>query len=49
MNIFILDQDPELAASYHNEDAVKAYRTYYLNDKRHIAKWKNRDQPEWWK
>lgn len=33
---------------YKNEDAVKAYRTYYLNDKRHIAKWKNRDQPEWW-
>ncbi len=38
-----------LPETYKDEDAVKAYRSYYLNDKRHIAKWKNRDQPEWWK
>ena len=34
---------------YKDVDSVKAYRNYYMGDKRHIAKWKNRDQPEWWK
>lgn len=33
---------------YKTEDAVESYRTYYRNDKRHIATWKNRDKPEWW-
>ena len=33
---------------YKTGDAVESYRTYYRNDKRHLATWKNRDKPEWW-
>jgi hypothetical protein len=29
-------------------DAVQSYRAYYNGAKRHIAKWKNREQPYWW-
>ena len=32
---------------YRNEDAVIAYRQYYIGDKVGIASWKNRDKPEW--
>lgn len=32
---------------YRCEDAVRAYRTYYLKDKAHFAKWTNRDVPAW--
>lgn len=34
---------------YKHQSAVEAYRTYYLNDKRDISKWKNGNTPEWWK
>lgn len=30
-----------------NEDVVKAYRTYYNRDKRHLFSWKYRKKPEW--
>ena len=34
---------------YKNEDAVTAYRTYYLRDKQRFAKWeKGVDAPDWW-
>lgn len=33
--------------AYRNEDAVLAYRTYYLKDKAYFAKWTNRDVPAW--
>jgi len=33
---------------YHTKDVVESYRLYYLNDKRHLAAWKNREKPEWW-
>lgn len=33
---------------YRNRDAVKAYRDYYMGDKRAIAQWRN-GQPYWWK
>lgn len=33
---------------YMNNDPVKAYRDYYIGDKRHIAQWKN-GIPYWWK
>jgi len=32
---------------YQNNDVVKAYRTYYVNGKNHIADWKT-EIPEWW-
>ena len=32
---------------YKNEDAVKAYRDYYLGDKWDIATWKL-GNPNWW-
>ena len=33
---------------YKNEDAVKAYRSYYLGEKREFAKWKDGNVPNWW-
>ena len=33
---------------YKHHDVVYAYRSYYINEKRHLAKWKNRDIPYWW-
>jgi hypothetical protein len=34
---------------YRNEDPVKAYRDYYLNEKKSFAKWdKGTPAPEWW-
>lgn len=33
---------------YKNPDAVKAYRTYYLKDKKEFSKWKMGNTPEWW-
>lgn len=32
---------------YKCDDAVEAYRKYYINDKASIASWKNRDKPLW--
>ena len=34
---------------YKHEDAVKAYREYYIKDKKHLAAWKNRNIPRWYK
>lgn len=31
---------------YKNKDAVIAYKTYYANDKKRFAKWKNRETPD---
>ena len=33
---------------YKNDDAVKAYRDYYLGDKWEFATWKARREPDWW-
>lgn len=33
---------------YKNSDAVKAYRTYYLKDKKEFSTWKLGNVPEWW-
>lgn len=34
---------------YKNENPIQAYRDYYLNEKREIAKWNHgRKPPEWW-
>lgn len=34
---------------YRNQDAVTAYRTYYINDKKEFATWKMGNVPPWWK
>lgn len=34
---------------YKNKNTVTAYRNYYLGEKRHLAKWTNRDTPKWYK
>lgn len=34
---------------YKHENAVVAYRQYYLNEKARFAKWKACSEPEWWK
>jgi hypothetical protein len=33
---------------YRDEDAVKAYRTYYKKDKKEFATWKMGNVPDWW-
>ena len=33
---------------YKNPDPVKAYRTYYLNDKKEFSTWKLGNVPYWW-
>jgi len=33
---------------YKSNDAVESYRNYYINEKRNIASWKNRNSPYWW-
>lgn len=33
---------------YKVDDVVESYRNYYSGAKQHIAKWKNRQQPEWY-
>jgi len=32
---------------YRHNDAVTAYRNYYIGEKKHFATWKNRDVPSW--
>lgn len=34
---------------YRCEDAVKAYRNYYIHEKSHLAKWTKREVPNWFK
>lgn len=29
-------------------DSIASYRNYYINNKTHLAKWKNRPTPEWY-
>jgi hypothetical protein len=34
---------------YKREDPIEAYRNYYINEKRSIARWvRGRNPPEWW-
>jgi len=30
------------------DDPVLAYRNYYINEKSHLASWRNRNSPDWW-
>jgi hypothetical protein len=32
-----------------SDDPIEAYRNFYMKHKRHIANWKNRPIPEWYK
>ena len=32
---------------YKHDDPVRAYRTYYVNDKKHMFKWTKRNAPDW--
>lgn len=34
---------------YKGKDAVLAYRKYYMNEKRHLADWEQRNVPNWYK
>jgi len=34
---------------YRDDDAIIAYRKYYLGEKKHLFKWTKRNQPEWTK
>lgn len=33
----------------YDADAVSLYRSLYMNEKRHMTSWKNREVPEWFK
>ena len=43
----VVTYDAENTDEYKNEDAIKAYRKYYYEDKNHIWNWKHRETPEW--
>jgi len=30
------------------DDSLASYRNYYINNKTHLANWKNRNKPEWY-
>lgn len=32
---------------YKEENAISAYRNYYINEKKHLFKWTNRNVPSW--
>ena len=34
---------------YKSDNAIDAYRAYYIGEKRNIAKWTKRNAPKWWK
>jgi hypothetical protein len=34
--------------TYRDNDPIKAYRNYYINEKKHLAKWTNREKPYWY-
>jgi len=34
---------------YKNKNAIIAYRNYYISEKQHIANWKRRNIPDWYK
>jgi hypothetical protein len=38
---------PEVYKSNYGDDAVSAYRNYYIHEKRSIASWSNKT-PDWW-
>lgn len=46
----IMTQHPKaMPQKYNVGDVVESYRQYYINEKRHLANWKKRDKPDWWK
>jgi len=38
-----------MPVEYKSSNAIEAYRKYYNEDKQHLANWKNREIPEWFK
>jgi hypothetical protein len=36
-----------MPVEYKSDDALIAYRLYYIKAKRHLASWKKRDMPFW--
>jgi len=51
-NIFSTGLTPFAQAmpeGYKSKSAVVAYRNYYFGNKKHLANWKNRPVPLWWK
>jgi len=53
-NIPIVDwSDPPPAMKLYPQcivpgDSIQSYRNYYLDAKKHFAKWKRRGEPDWW-
>lgn len=37
-----------LPEQYRNEDAVVAYRKYYMQEKSSFAEWNHSNKPDWW-
>jgi len=38
-----------MPVEYKSTNAIEAYRKYYNKDKQHLANWKNRNTPDWFK
>ena len=39
---------PAMPDEYKIGDSIQSYRAYYIGAKNNMAKWKNRQIPEWW-
>jgi hypothetical protein len=44
-----VDPPPAMPDEFKSSDVVTSYRNYYMGPKKHIAQWKNRDVPEWFR
>jgi hypothetical protein len=44
----ITDFAQAMPDAYKNQDAVAAYRAYYLGEKARFAKWRMGNIPTWW-
>lgn len=47
---YFFEPTPAMPDEYKvKDDSIQSYRNYYLGDKQHLASWKKREMPEWYK
>lgn len=46
-DIGLTKQPMVMPSCYHDSDIISAYRSYYVKEKGHIAKWTKRKTPKW--
>ena len=46
-NSWLRDPPQCMPSEYHDEDTIKAYRSYYIHGKKHLHAYTNREYPHW--